>query len=70
MSGLETISISATPERLRSTKVDVGCWSCSNLPASCSRCSRSMPTLMPSPSGRSTVTTPSPTTGDLYWLIW
>ena len=23
-----------------------------------------------SPSGRSTVTAPSPTTGDLYWLIW
>jgi hypothetical protein len=55
MSGFETISISATPERLRSTKLMVGCWSCSDLPASCSRCSRSMPTSMVSPSGTSTI---------------
>jgi hypothetical protein len=45
MSGLETISISATPERLRSTKLIVGCWSWIDLPASCSRCRRSMPTV-------------------------
>ena len=32
----------------------VGCWSCRSLPASCSRCSRSMPTLTVSPSGMST----------------
>ena len=40
-----------------------------DLPASCSRCSRSMPTSIVSPSNMSTVTLPSPTTGDLYWLI-
>ena len=49
MSGFDTISISATPERLRSTKLMVGCWSCSDLPASCSRCRRSMPTVIVSP---------------------
>ena len=70
MSGLETISISATPERLRSTNDMVGLWSCSDLPASCSRCSRSMPTVALSPPASSTTTSPSPTIGDLYWLIW
>ena len=49
-SGLVTISINATPERLRSTSDIVACWSCSDLPASCSRCSRSMPTRTVSPS--------------------
>ena len=34
------------------------------VPGSCS-----MPILMLSPSGMSTATSPSPTTGDLYWLI-
>ena len=42
MSGRETISISATPARLRSTNVSVGERSWIDLPASCSRCSRSM----------------------------
>ena len=40
--------------------------SCSNLPASCSRCSRSIPTAWVSPSASSTMTSPSPTIGDLY----
>ena len=53
-SGFDTISISATPERLRSTSDIDGFWSCSDLPASCSRCSRSMPTRTVSPSGMST----------------
>ena len=53
-SGLDTISIRATPERLRSTSEAAGCCSCSDLPASCSRCSRSMPTRTVSPSGMST----------------
>src|SRR5437764_817896 len=41
-SGLDTISISATPERLRSTNDSIGCTSCSDVPASCSRWRRSM----------------------------
>ena len=69
MSGLETISIKATPERLRSTSDMSEFWSCSDLPASCSRCSRSMPMVAVSPPSSSTTTSPSPTIGDLYWLI-
>ena len=51
-SGFDTISMSATPARLRSTKDMVGCRSCSDFPASCSRCSRSMPTVTVSPVGQ------------------
>ncbi len=59
----EVFSISDTPERLRSMKLLVGLWSCSDLPASCSRCSRSIPTVLVSPSSISTSTSPSPTIG-------
>ena len=36
-SGLETISINATPVLFKSIKDLLGCWSCKDLPASCSR---------------------------------
>ena len=69
-SGLDTISMSAMPERLRSMKVRPGSRSCRDLPASCSMCRRSMPTSRLEPSARSNTTVPSPTRGCWYWEIW
>ena len=70
MSGFETISISATPERLRSTSDIVGMLVVQRLAGILLE----MQALDPdvgwlSPSGRSTTISPSPTIGDLYWLI-
>ena len=44
-------------------KTQSGCWSCSDLPASCSRCRRSMPTFFTAPPSRSISISPSPTIG-------
>jgi len=64
-------SSAATPERLRSTSRVRGMEVMDRLGRrSCSKCSRSIADLDGlSPSAISTVTLPSPTTGDLYWLI-
>ena len=69
-SGREMISISATPVRLRSTKLNSGSMSWIDLPASCSMWMRSMRTLRATPGAMSTSTSPSPTMGCLNWLIW
>ena len=64
-SGLLTISIRATPDLFKSTKVLLGSISCILFPASCSKCSLSIPIVL-GPEGKSRTIDPSPTIGSLY----
>ncbi len=69
MSGSETISSNGVPARLRSTPVMPPKSSCSDLPASSSRCARVRRTRR-SASSSTNATEPPETTGSSYWLIW
>ena len=69
-SGSETISSSGVPARFRSIPVSPWKSSCSDFPASSSRCARVMPTRFVLPSSSSMSRCPPATTGSSYWLIW
>ena len=70
ISGSETISTSGVPARFRSMPVTPGSTSCSDLPASSSRCARVMPTRFTVPSSSTMSIAPLATIGSSYWLIW
>jgi hypothetical protein len=68
-SGSLTISSSGVPARLRSIPVIPWKSSCSDLPASSSRCARVMRIVF-CPSGSVMTSAPCCTIGISYWLIW
>ena len=70
MSGSDTISSSGVPARLRSMPVWPWKSSCSDLPASSSRCARVMPMVRVVPSSNRISKLPLPTIGASNWLIW
>ena len=70
MSGSETISISGTPERLRSMCETPSSPSCSDLPASSSMWMRVMPMRFSPPSFVGMSRYPCSTMGTANWLIW
>ncbi len=69
ISGSETISSSGVPARFKSMPVAWARPSCSDLPASSSRCARVTPMLLTVPSSSMTASLPCLTTGSSYWLI-
>ncbi len=70
MSGSDTISRSGVPARLRSMPVIPWKSSCSDLPASSSRCARVSATRISPRVGEAIVIAPPCTTGISNWLIW
>jgi hypothetical protein len=70
IAGSDTISISGVPARFRSTPVRPASPSCSDLPASSSRCARVISMRLTLPSSSMMSTAPPLTIGSSYWLIW
>ena len=62
--------MSGVPARFRSMPDCFGSPSCSDLPASSSRCARVMPMRFFVPSSSTMSMWPLATTGSSYWLIW